>query len=170
MKETIYKKFEKVVVNVGIGRQSQEPNFAEKKLPAVMEELAMITGQKPSPRPAKKSIAGFKTRAGTVVGLKVTLRRKRMQYFLERLINIVLPRVRDFRGIDQGTVDANGNLSIGIKDHLVFPEIIPENSKVNFGIQVTVVPRLPKNRAAAIERYQTLKIPFKKSALKGKKK
>jgi large subunit ribosomal protein L5 len=170
MKDELYKKLEKIVVNVGIGRQSQEPNFAEKKLPAIIDELAMITGQKPSPRPAKKSIAGFKTRAGTVVGLKVTLRRKRMKHFFERLVHVVLPRVRDFRGIDQKAIDGSGNLSIGIKDHLVFPEIIPENSKVNFGVQVTVVPCGLKNRDAAVEVYKALKVPFKKPALKSKAK
>src|SRR3989344_5091684 len=91
---------EKVVVNTGIGRLSSQPNFSEKILPGVAHDFALITGQKPSFRSAVKSISGFKLREGTVVGLQVTLRRKRMTQFLERVVKVVLPRVRDFRGIN----------------------------------------------------------------------
>ena len=116
---------EKIVVNVGVGRQSAQPSFEEKVLPQVMKDLASMTGQKAQIRPAKKSIAGFKTREGQTVGLKVTLRRKRMVDFFERLVRIALPRVRDFGGINLDSVDEQGVLNIGIKEQVVFPEINP---------------------------------------------
>ena len=152
---------EKIVINVGIGKMSNLPNFQEKILPALSQELGAITGQKAAFRPAKKSIAGFKLRTGTVVGLKTTLRRKRMSEFLKKLVQVTLPRVRDFRGINPKAVDLNGNLTIGIKEHLVFPEISPEISKTNFGMEITIVPKL-RNKKMAMELYKELKIPFKK--------
>ena len=118
-------KVEKIVINVGVGRLSQQPNFEEKVLPVIVKELAVITGQKPVMTKAKKSIAGFKTRAGQIVGLKVSLRRKRKEDFLGKLVHVVLPRLRDFRGIDPHAVDASGNLHIGLPDYFVFPEINP---------------------------------------------
>ncbi|KKU15327.1 MAG: 50S ribosomal protein L5 [Parcubacteria group bacterium GW2011_GWB1_45_9] len=154
-------KLEKIVVNVGVGRLSQAPNFSDKILPEIDKELALITGQKPSPRGAKQSIAGFKIRAGNVVGLKVTLRGKRMRDFLSRLVNIALPRVRDFRGVDLKNVDKSGNLSIGFREHSVFPEINLETSRVNFGLEVTLVPKI-RIREKAIEAYRQLGVPFKK--------
>lgn len=155
------KKLDKIVINSGVGRFSSQPNFEEKVLPELMKELATITGQKPSSRRAKQSIAGFKIRQGNIVGLKVTLRGKRMMEFLNKLNSIVLPRLRDFHGLDLKTVDAGGNLSIGLRDQFVFPEILPENSKVNFGLQITVVPRI-KRREEVIELYRELGIPLKK--------
>jgi large subunit ribosomal protein L5 len=152
-------KIEKVVVNVGVGRRSQEVQFEEKILPSIMEDLAALTGQKPQTRPARKSIAGFKVRKGQIVGLRVTLRGKRARDFVERLVNIVLPRVRDFRGLPLKNVDAGGNLTIGIREHTVFPEISPEHVKVNFGLQVTIVPSL-RDREKALELYKELKIPL----------
>ncbi len=154
-------KLEKIVVNSGIGRLSALPGFTDKVLPEIIKELATITGQQPSPRGAKQSIAGFKTREGNVIGLKVTLRGKRMMEFLNKLNSIVLPRLRDFRGIDLKTIDAGGSLSIGLREQVVFPEILPENSKVNFGIQITVVPK-SKSREESIELYRDLGIPLKK--------
>ena len=152
---------EKVVVNVGTGRLSALPNFEDKTLPELVKELSMITGQKPSARPAAKSIAGFKLRMGTVVGLKTTLRKKRMSEFIKKLLNVALPRVRDFRGIKTEAIDANGNLTIGLKEHLVFPEVVPELSKVNFGMEITFVPKV-QNKEKAVELYKELRIPFKK--------
>lgn len=154
-------KLDKIVVNSGIGRFSSQPNFEEKILPEIIKELAIITGQKPSLRKAKQSIAGFKTREGNIVGLKVTLRGKRMMEFLNRLNSIILPRLRDFRGLDLKTIDAGGNLSVGLREQYVFPEILPENSKVNFGIQITVVPKT-KRREEAVGLYRELGIPLKK--------
>src|SRR3989344_946457 len=109
-------KLDKIVINSGVGRLSSLPNFEEKILPEIMKELAAITGQKPAPRGAKQSIAGFKIREGNIVGLKITLRGKRMMEFLNRLNSIVLPRLRDFRGLDLKTVDAGGSLSIGLRE------------------------------------------------------
>ncbi|MDD5430968.1 MAG: 50S ribosomal protein L5 [Candidatus Pacebacteria bacterium] len=159
----IINKLDKIVVNVGTGRLSAMPGFEDKMLPEIIKDISAITGQKPETRPAKKSIAGFKLRQGTIVGLKTTLRGKRMEDFLVRLLRIVLPRVRDFRGIDLKSVDQNGNLTIGIKEHLVFPEIFAETSKTNFGIEATIVPKLRiRNHEKAVEFYRTLGVPFKK--------
>ncbi len=155
------KYLEKIVINSGVGRLRLQPNFEDKILPEVMKELALITGQKPAIRPARKSEAGFKIREGDVVGVKVTLRGKRMIDFLKRLVHLVLPRVKDFRGIDLKNVDKNGNLNIGLREHLVFPEISADQSKVNFGLEITVV--LKKEfRKKAVEIYRQLGIPFKK--------
>ena len=153
------KKIEKIVINVGLGRASSLPSFSDKFLPSVIEELSIITGQKPQTRPAKQSIAGFKLRAGTIIGLKVTLRKKRMRDFFQKLVNVVLPRVRDFRGIKYEAVDSSGNLTIGIKEYVVFPEVNTEIAKANFGLEVTIVPR-ECNREKAIELYKSLGIPF----------
>ncbi len=160
MNQEIRKKFEKIVVNVGLGRLRNLTNFEDKILPEVMKELALITGQKPQIRPAKKSIAGFKIRTGDVVGLKVTLRNQRMVDFFVRLINIVLPRVKDFQGLDIKNIDKNGNLNIGLKEQLVFPEISADQSKVNFGLQVTVVIK-PEFKKQSLEIYKNLGVPFK---------
>ncbi len=152
---------EKIVVNVGVGRARNLTQFEEKVLPAIQEELSVVTGQKPSPRAAKKAVASFKTREGDVVGLQVTLRGARMRDFLEKLVRIVLPRVKDFRGLDMRAVDERGALNVGLREQYVFPEINQEKSKVSFGIQVTVVPRT-RNRARAIAFYESAGVPLKK--------
>jgi large subunit ribosomal protein L5 len=153
---------EKIVVNAGIGRLSQQGGFEEKLLPQVMRDLAAITGQRPEVRRARRSIAGFKIREGQVVGLRVTLRGRRMVDFFERLTTIVLPRVRDFRGVDPASaVDAGGSLNIGFREQLAFPEVNPEEASLIFPLGVTVVP-IKKRRAAALEAYPALGIPFKK--------
>lgn len=156
-----YKNLDKVVINVGIGKLSGQLTFEEKILPEVAKELSAVTGQKPAIRPAKISIAGFKLRAGMPVGLKTTLRSKRMSEFLNKLVKVAFPRIRDFRGINMESVDKNGNLTIGLKEHLVFPEITPEASRVNFGIEITLVPKIG-DREKAVALYKELGIPFKK--------
>ena len=153
-------KLQKVVLSVGVGRLSQQSNF-DKILPEIISDISLITGQKPATTSAKKSIAGFKVREGQTVGLKVTLRRNKMKDFFEKMINIVFPRVKDFRGIDIKNVDRNGNLTIGIKEHVVFPEINFETLKVDFGVEVSIVSNA-KTREEAIELYKLLRIPFKK--------
>jgi large subunit ribosomal protein L5 len=158
-------RLEKVVVNVGLGRASQSANFKDKILPEVMKEISLITGQKPSLRKAKKSISGFKLREGEVIGLKVTLRGLRMFDFIDKLIKIVYPRVRDFRGIDLKNVDKKGNLNVGFRDHYVFPEISQETSTVDFGLQVTVVCKA-KRREDALVLYRHLGFLFKESKTK----
>ncbi len=154
-------RLEKIVVSTGVGKLREKSNFDEAVLPEVSEELALITGQKPALRKAKQSIAGFKTRAGDVVGLTVTLRGKRMKDFLERLIHITLPRVRDFRGIELKQFDPHGNLTVGIKEHTVFPEINQEKCKINFGLQVTLVSDT-KTKESGIEYLRSLGLPLKK--------
>lgn len=153
-------KITKIVVNVGTGRMSQQANFTDKLLPAVVNELTTITGQKPRTNPSKKSIAGFKMRQGTIVGVSVTLRGARMYDFLDKMNKIVFPRVRDFKGLETKGVDAAGNLSLGFKEHTVFPEITPESAKADFGIQVTVVSRTD-NKEAAVEMYRLMGVPLK---------
>lgn len=112
-------RLEKIVVNACVGEATQD----SKKLTTFIEELALITGQKPVATRAKKSIAGFKLREGMNIGAKVTLRGERMYEFLDRLITIALPRVRDFRGVSSKSFDGRGNYALGIKEHIVFPEI-----------------------------------------------
>lgn len=156
------RKLEKIVVSIGIGKARQgNAQFDEKVLPEIVKELGLIVGERPAVRGAKKSIAGFKSREGDIVGLMATLRGKRMKDFLGRLTNIALPRVRDFRGIDLKNFDSRGNLTIGVKEHTVFPEINPESSKVNFGLEITFVAGT-KNREEGIEFYRRLGLPIKK--------
>ncbi|MGC9968710.1 MAG: 50S ribosomal protein L5 [Minisyncoccia bacterium] len=152
---------EKIVVDAGVGRLSQTPNFEEKALAQVSRDLALITGQKPQVRKAKKSIAGFKVREGQIVGLRVTLRSDKMVDFFGRLITIVLPRVRDFNGLDLRNIDQGGALNAGIREQFVFPEIAPEESPVSFSLGIALVPRR-KNRAQALQTFRTLGVPLKK--------
>lgn len=150
-------KIEKVVVNAGAGgRLQKEPKFRER----IERDLAMITGQKPSFRPARISISSFKVRKGQIVGFKVTLRKKRMYDFIDRLISVALPRSRDFRGIELKAVDKEGNLNIGIKEQTIFPEVIYESSKDVFPFQVTVK-TTAKTREEGIELLKLFGFPLK---------
>lgn len=162
---------EKAVINAGVGRASQQPNFSAagsasgeegKKdiLSQIMRDLALIAGQRPQVRRAKKSIAGFKIRQGQIVGLRVTLRGRKMVDFFERLIKIVLPRVRDFVGISLKSVDRGGALSVGFREQYVFPEVIAEESPFSFSLEATFVPRR-KKRDAALEAYKKFGVPLK---------
>ena len=146
----------KVVVHTGVGKIRDE-----KEIEGIGRQLALIAGQKASPRKAKKSIASFKSREGMVIGLAATLRGARMYDFLSRLVNVALPRARDFWGFSEKSVDGMGNLTIGIKEHIIFPEAVGEDVRTIFGLEVTIVTRA-KNRALALEMYQLLGIPFKK--------
>ncbi|KKU19009.1 MAG: 50S ribosomal protein L5 [Parcubacteria group bacterium GW2011_GWA1_47_11] len=159
------KDLEKIVVGIGVGKLRQNAQFENSILPEITKDIAAITGQKPQPRPAKQSIAGFKLREGNMVGLKVTLRGKRMRDFLARMVNVALPRVRDFRGIDPKQIDNAGNLTIGFREHTVFPEISPEESKFDFGFQVTLVSGT-KNKEQARAVFDKLNIPFEKEEVK----
>jgi len=155
-------KIEKVIVNVGFGKFISGKTSDERKKIAnsILTDLAQICGQRPVLTKAKKSIAGFKIREGQPVGVKVTLRKKVMYDFLERLINIVLPRTRDFRGINPNSIDEKGNLTIGIREHIVFPEISPEVTRFNFGLEVTVVIRAD-SREEGIGLLKLLGFPIK---------
>lgn len=157
----IAQSLEKIVLDVGVGRMAQNPNFEEKGLVQLSRDIALLTGQKPQVRRAKKSIAGFKVREGQIVGLKVTLRRKKMVDFLERLIKMVWPRVKDFRGLELHAIDAGGVLNTGIKEQFVFSEVKPEESPISFSMGVSIVPR-KKNREESIEKFRKLGIPLKK--------
>ncbi len=144
----------KIVINTGIGRKD------DKEKESIAKYLALITGQKPSARRARQSIASFKTREGMVIGLITTLRGKRMYDFLSRLVEIALPRTRDFRGIPSGSIDGSGNITLGIREHIVFPEIIGEDVKTIFGFEVTLVTNA-RSRDAALEMFKLLGIPIK---------
>lgn len=149
-------KIEKTVINVGLGRAVKDEKFLE----VALHDLGLVTGQKPKITLAKKSIANFKTRQGVPIGAMVTLRGARMHDFIARLINIALPRTRDFRGIDVKSLDKNNNLTIGIKEHIVFPEVSTEEVKNIFGFEVTLVIKA-KNRNEAIALYKSLGFPMK---------
>ncbi len=124
----------KVTVNTGVGKFQKEP----KKIDEVVESLEAITGQKAVLTKAKKAIAGFKIRDGQTVGVRVTLRGERMWSFLDRMVKVALPRVRDFQGLEASVIDGHGNLNVGLREHMVFPEIVPEKVQTIFGFQVVV--------------------------------
>ncbi|MDA2935649.1 50S ribosomal protein L5 [Patescibacteria group bacterium AH-259-L05] len=151
-------KIEKVTVNVGINRSMSEKN--PKYIDLVIQTIQNITGQKPVTKRARKSIAGFKIRNTTVVGVNTVLRASKMYDFLEKLINVTLPRIRDFRGLLRKSVDANGNLSIGFKEQIMFPEINPENVVRTHGLQV-VITTTAKTREEAIELFKLFGVPFR---------
>jgi len=169
MRKEIRAYLEKIVIDAGVGRLSQTPNFEEKALVQVMKDLADVTGQKAEIRRAKKSIAGFKIRENQIVGLRITLRREKMVDFFERLITIVLPRVRDFNGLELTNIDQNGVLNLGIREQFVFPEISPEHSPVTFSMGITVVPKV-RNHKASVAAFHAFGVPMKKEAAKTTKK
>ncbi len=146
----------KIVVATGTGSAKDK-----KRNELVVDRLTKITGQKPSARKAKKSIASFKLRQGDVIGHMVTLRGARMYGFLDKFINVAVPRTRDFRGISIDAVDNMGNLSIGVKEHIVFPETAEEDLKDIFGLQIILV-TTAKNKKTAIDFFKAIGIPFKK--------
>lgn len=156
-------KITKVVINTGFGRQATSLTKDQLKrfIETVENDVSAITGQKAVLTRAHKSISSFKLRQGLVIGAKVTLRGKRMYDFLERLVYIAMPRTRDFRGIDTNNVDKNGNLSIGIKEHTVFPEIIQDKEKQILGMEITVV-TTAKNHDDALTLFKLMGFPFKK--------
>ncbi len=150
---------EKVVVNIGLGEAMDEP----KALEAAASDLMQITGQKPVMTKSRKSIAAFKLREGRVIGTKVTLRGERMWAFLDRLMNIALPRVRDFRGVSPNAFDGRGNYTLGISDQLIFPEIDYDKIDKVRGMEVTIVTSArTDDQARAL--LQLLGMPFKKEA------
>jgi len=150
-------KIDKVVINVGVGKVAKDDKFIGK----VEKDLGLLSGQKPVFRKAKQSISGFKLREGMNIGLMVTLRGKRMYDFIDRLVNVALPRSKDFRGIDPKNFDDSGNLNLGIKEHSIFPEIHYESLKDIFGLQITVV-TTAGNREQGIELLRLVGFPIKK--------
>ena len=150
-------KIEKVVINMGMG----EAISNAKILDAAVDELSQITGQKPVITKAKKSIASFKLREGQSIGTRVTLRGEKMYEFLDRLINIALPRVRDFRGVPTKSFDGRGNYTLGIRDHLIFPEIDVAKVDKAKGMNITIV-TTAKNDEQARFLLRELGMPFGK--------
>jgi len=146
----------KATLNTGIGKYLKEKEAVDE----IVENIKMISSQKPVFTKSKKSISGFKIRQGQEVGVAVTLRGKRMWHFLERLISSALPRVRDFRGIDRKNIDQNGNLNLSVKEQIVFPEIVPEGVKNIFSFQINVTTSA-KTREEGLELFKLLGFPIK---------
>lgn len=148
-------KLEKVVVNMGVGEATQNP----KALDGAVQDLATITGQKPIITRAKKSIAAFKLRENTAIGCKVTLRGERMYEFVDKLFNVALPRVRDFRGISPKGFDGRGNFTMGLKEQLIFPEIDYDKIDKLRGMDISFV-TTAKNDEEARELLRLMGLPF----------
>lgn len=145
----------KVVLNIGVGEATQDI----KLLDLAVADLARVSGQKPSIRKAKKSIANFKLRSGMPVGVMVTLRGKRMYEFLDRLINATIPRIRDFRGVSRKSFDGHGNYSLGVVEHVIFPEIDRDKVTRLWGMDVTIVTSA-KNDEEGYELLREMGMPF----------
>jgi large subunit ribosomal protein L5 len=152
-------RIQKVVINIGLGEAMDNP----KALDAAVGDLATISGQKPIQIKARNSIANFKLREGRIIGAKVTLRGERMWSFLDRLINVALPRVRDFRGISPDSFDGRGNYTLGLRDQLIFPEIEYDKIDKLRGMEITVV-TTAKNDEHARTMLKLLGMPFRKEA------
>ena len=128
-------KIQKVILNMGLGEDASDT----KKLKTCLDDMGLITGQRPVVTNFKKSISNFKTRKGNNAGVKVTLRSKKMYEFLDRLVNIALPRIKDFRGLKQSSIDDSGNYSFGVKEHIIFPEVNFEKVEKIRGLDITIV-------------------------------
>lgn len=157
-------KIEKVVINTGFGKlvSGKTRDESKKAIASILKDLGDITGQKPALTNARKSIAGFKLREGYPIGAKVVLRKKRMYNFLDRLIDIVFPRSRDFKGIERKSVDSSGNLTIGLPEQVFFPEISPEDIKTSFGFEITIV-TTAKTKEEGLKLFDELQFPLKKA-------
>ena len=151
-------RIQKVMINVGIGKFIKDSKYVE----SIKRDLTQIAGQAPVETKARKSIAGFKIRENQVVGMAVTLRGSRMYAFLDKLITIALPRVKDFRGVKADGFDGRGNYHLGLKEHIVFPEISNEALEHIFGLQVSIVTNAGED-APARELLRAMKFPFKES-------
>lgn len=152
----------KVTVNTGFGKMinGKSGKDRDRTINTILNDLSMICGQNAVKTYAKKSIASFSIREGVSVGAKVTLRGQKMYDFLERLIHIALPRSRDFKGINMKSIDEGGNLTIGVKEHLYFPEVSPEKAKLIFGLEIIVTTNT-KNKEEGLELLKLLGFPIK---------
>lgn len=151
-------RLEKIVVNMGVGGALQNP----KLLDAAMEDMGRITGQKPKLCRATLSVAAFKLREGMAIGCKVTLRGERMYEFYDRLVNVSLPRIRDFRGVPTKSFDGRGNYTLGIKEHIIFPEIEYDKILQIFGMDITFV-TTAKTDEQGLALLQHMKMPFRRN-------
>ena len=149
-------KIKKIVLNIGVGEGKEDSKLIDKAL----EDLTLISGQKAVKTISKKAISGFKIRAGMPLGVKVTLRNKIMFEFLDRLVNIAIPRIRDFRGLNMKSFDGNGNFSMGIKEHVIFPEINFDKVDRVKGMDITICTSA-KNNNEALELLKSFNMPFK---------
>jgi large subunit ribosomal protein L5 len=152
-------RLEKIVINIGVGEASQNPKLLE----SVVEEVGTITGQRPVISRAKKSISNFKLRQGMPIGAFVTLRRDRMFEFFDRLINVAIPRIRDFRGLSDRSFDGRGNYSLGIREQIIFPEIDYDKIDKIRGMNITIVTSA-KTDEEALELLKTFGFPFRRRA------
>lgn len=150
-------RLKKVIINIGLGEATQDIKLLE----AAQNELAVITGQKPVVTKAKKAIANFKIRKGSSIGCKVTLRRARMYEFLDRLIAVAIPRIRDFRGLSPNSFDKGGNYSFGLNEQLIFPEIDMDKVLKTHGMDITIT-TTAHTRNEAYELLRLLGMPFSK--------
>ena len=148
-------KLEKISINMGVGEASQDKG----KIDGAVNDLKLISGQQPVITSARKSVAGFKLREGVSVGVKVTLRKQKMYEFLDRLVNIALPRVRDFRGLSKKSFDGKGNYSLGLKEQIVFPEIDYDNLDSLRGMDITIVTSA-KNDEQGLELLKSFNLPI----------
>jgi large subunit ribosomal protein L5 len=155
-------RLEKVVINMGVGRATQDKALLE----AAVDSLAKITGQRPVVTKAKLSVAGFRLREGNEIGCKVTLRGKRMYEFLDRLVSIALPRIRDFRGVNPNSFDGHGNYTLGLAEQVVFPEIDADRIQHTQGMDITVVTTTTSDDQAR-ELLRSLGVPFRQPQGKG---
>lgn len=155
-------RIEKVVVNTGFGKLlgGKTGDEHRKTMEAILQDVSQICGQRAVITKAKRSISGFKSRKGTPMGAKVTLRGKRMYDFLDRLVHIVFPRSRDFQGLSSSSLDQNGNCTIGIKEHIFFPEISPEKVKDIIGMEITIQ-TTAKTKEEGLRLFQLLGFPIK---------
>ena len=149
-------KLEKIVVNMGVGKALQDKNRMEH----AVDELAKITGQRPQVTKARVAVSGFRLREGNEIGCRVTLRKQRMYEFLDRLINVALPRIRDFRGVNPNSFDGNGNYTFGLSEQVVFPEIDPDKVTFTQGMDVTIV-TTTRNDDEARELLRQFGMPFR---------
>ena len=150
-------KLEKIVINMGVGEAAHDSKFIE----AAVKDLELIAGQKPVVTKARKSIAGFKLREGQVIGAKVTLRGENMYNFMEKLIKVALPRVRDFRGVSKNAFDGKGNYTLGIKEQIIFPEIEYDQVLKVRGMDIVFV-TTAKTNEEAYDLLKELGVPFRK--------
>ena len=148
-------KIKKIILNIGVGEGKEDSKLIDKAL----EDLTLISGQKAVKTISKKAISGFKIRAGMPLGVKVTLRNKIMYEFLDRLVNIAIPRIRDFRGLNLNSFDGNGNFSMGIKEHVIFPEIKFDKVDKVRGMDITICTSA-KNNKEALELLKSFNMPF----------
>ena len=149
-------KIRKIILNMGVGDGKDDSKLVDK----AVQDLTLISGQKAVKTKSKKAISGFKIRAGMPLGVKVTLRNKIMYEFLDRLVNIAIPRIRDFRGLNPKSFDGNGNFSMGIKEHVIFPEINFDKVEKIMGMDITICTTANDNKEA-IELLKCFNMPFK---------